>query len=102
MDNSADLTPLQQQEIEISERRRLAVIAAELDEARVADDRLPAAEEVDWPWVLRNTTLDVAEVDWSWVLRNTTLDVAERFHVEPATASLMKLEAYKRYQSRRS
>ena len=86
MDNSADLTPLQQQEIEISERRRLAVIAAELDEARVADDRLPAAEEVDWPWVLRNTTLDVAE----------------RFHVEPATASLMKLEAYKRYQSRRS
>ncbi len=86
MHNSADLTPLQQQEIEISERRRLAVIAAELDEARVADDRLPAAEEVDW----------------SWVLQNTTLDVAERFHVEPATASLMKLEAYKRYQSRRS
>ena len=86
MHNSAELTPLQQQEIEISERRRLAVIAEELDEARVVDDRLPTTDEVDW----------------SWVLRNTTLDVAERFHVEPATASLMKLEAYKRYQSRRS
>lgn len=86
MDSSANVTPLRQQELDVSERRRLAVIDEELDEARVADDRIPTAEEMDW----------------SWVLRNTTLDVAERFHVEPATASLMKLEAYKRYQSRRS
>jgi hypothetical protein len=77
-----ELTPLRRQELEVSERRRVEVIRDELNEARELYAHIPPIEEVDWNWVLKSSTYDVA-----W-----------RFKVELATASLMKLEAHKRAQ----